>query len=100
MQYDGAWFDGSAQFRFFPDCHVHDLRCQNTKFAREFQRSQIHWFRNVHDVCHLVGFRADLFRQRVENHHALHLRLAQRHGYTGAALRTQVVHYTVQTGKE
>ena len=56
------------------------VRGEDAQPAGELQRGQVHRFRHVHDVRHLGRFRAHLLWQRVENHHALHLRLSQRHG--------------------
>ena len=74
-QTKGAGFDGAAGLRLFPDRHVHRLRRQDAQPARKLQRGQIHRLRHVHDVRHLGGLCAHLLRLRVQDHHALLLRL-------------------------
>lgn len=49
---------------------------------------------------HLDRLRPYLLRQRLQSHHAVHVRHSQRDGHLGLSLRSQVIHNPGEAGEE
>ncbi|XP_003372181.1 nine Cysteines Domain of family 3 GPCR [Trichinella spiralis] len=75
------WVDifRAVRLRLVPGRHVHLVRGEDEKFARKFQRSQIHRLHHVYHLRDMAGVHRHLFRQCQEGHHHVHLFQPQRH---------------------
>ncbi|XP_063225239.1 uncharacterized protein LOC134532599 isoform X5 [Bacillus rossius redtenbacheri] len=91
---------GAARLRRPPRRALHAVRAQDAQRARELQRGQVHRLRHVHHVRHLGRLRAHLLRQRLQDHHAVHVRHAERHGDARVPVPAQAVHHPAAAREE